>query len=264
MPELIEQARQQGHPAFDDPELRNTASAKEILIEKPELVFFCSQLGEWFPATFDQMRVIWSKGNAKPLLQALSHAANNERVRKRRAAIKAKNTAGLTETVTEKFCPSCQQTLPASAFGVSILSKDGLHTYCKACKNDRNTNREYSKRQQTPEHLVDGTKSAWSLLAHVARVAESLTGKQYHRDHLVPISSAVEGQTFLHQPSNLRLMEASANSSKGDRPPTTAERLVALQHKLEAEYEGFEWTTADGLFSGTGEIELADLYDRAS
>lgn len=63
----------------------------------------------------------------------------------------------MTVTVTEKTCPRCGETKPASEWHRKSSSKDGLHSYCKLC-SIKNTN---EWKQEERERMGDDAFRAY-------------------------------------------------------------------------------------------------------
>lgn len=75
-------------------------------------------------------------------------SCDNLRKKKPLSQIKAKGLR--LNTDTHKWCPSCENLLDRAIFYKSKSTKDGLHSECKSCHNQREINR----RNQNPSYKL--------------------------------------------------------------------------------------------------------------
>ena len=96
--------------------------------------------------------------------------------------------------------------------------KDIKKAWCEANKEKVNAltaKRKASKLQRTPSWL---TKEDWAEIEEFYKEAQRLreeTGEEYHVDHIIPLQG--KNISGLHVPSNLQILRATENLSKGNR-----------------------------------------------
>lgn len=101
-------------------------------------------------------------------------------------------------------------------------NKESRGAYNKEWRNNnvaecraRNMLRYANKKHATPPWLTSQDKLAIEKFYIDARQLETLTGKKYHVDHIVPLQG--ENVCGLHVPWNLQILEASENIKKGNK-----------------------------------------------
>ena len=143
-----------------------------------------------------------------------------------------------------KTCFKCKEVKTLFDFPKTTKTKDGLHSWCKACKyvvttawRDKNKERlkkykkDYAfkkqakltslqgkrraaKLQRTPAWLTDFDKLKMECLYQVAAMRTRESGYAWHVDHIIPL----QGKTVsgLHVPSNLQVIPATDNLRKNN------------------------------------------------
>jgi len=148
-----------------------------------------------------------------------------------------------------KYCSGCERTKPPTDFH---KKGEGYHTQCKLCRNSKNRswyessnykrvkcpnprevigNRRFWKasykksvRQATPDWVRSHYKSEMEYV-YALRDEASMSGDEYHVDHIVPISHPeICG---LHVPWNLQVLPADFNIAKSNKwnPSDTITRI---------------------------------------
>lgn len=158
------------------------------------------------------------------------------------------NSSDLTPTTDAgrlKTCNSCKLEKPNSSFHKNISSKDGLRSFCKSCKNERdkdyretnpekiqksqskyygankeiffahNAKRQAKNKEATPSWLTDGQKAHIKRFYKLSRFMQEVTGTVYHVDHIVPLNG--KNVCGLNVPWNLRVIPAKDNLIKSNK-----------------------------------------------
>ena len=138
-----------------------------------------------------------------------------------------------------KICSKCKETKPFELFTKNRSKKDGYGHHCKSCileyrqnnrelynsynltyysKNkekyiSRNSSRRAKLRDQTP-NLSDQEKQEVENIYWLSRDLRTITGEDYHVDHIKPLSKG-----GLHHPENLQILPADLNLKKGNKEP---------------------------------------------
>lgn len=156
-------------------------------------------------------------------------------IEKYRAIAERKRTERLQSGVKE--CTKCKKELPISQFHMRTRKrKDGSryslpYSICKTCRRTDNKKHEQTptgkatkkrnrvlrdrrNRQATPSWLTFEQKQDIATIYEHMRDCRSVTGEDYHVDHIVPL----KGETVcgLHVPWNLQVMPAYVNMSKSN------------------------------------------------
>lgn len=82
-------------------------------------------------------------------------------------------------------------------------------------KTSYENKRRATKLNATPKWLTREQLLTMTAIYQLAKLAERLTGKKYHVDHIMPLKGKLS--TGLHVPWNLQILEAKTNISKGNR-----------------------------------------------
>lgn len=144
-----------------------------------------------------------------------------------------------------KFCAKCDLNKPVEDFTKNPSSKDGLYSMCKTCKQSkdreyRKNNREEIRNRNTnyynknkiswfsynagrravfkkakPVWLTDAQKRDIEFTYSLAQECKTLTGENYHVDHIVPLRG--ENVCGLHVPWNLQVIPSDMNLSKTNK-----------------------------------------------
>ena len=80
---------------------------------------------------------------------------------------------------------------------------------------DKTAARKAAKLQATPPWLTDEAKAHMQRTYRLAAIIQDETGVKYHVDHVIPLQG--KNVCGLHIPSNLVVIEASANLSKSNK-----------------------------------------------
>lgn len=132
-------------------------------------------------------------------------------------------------SVSEKVCPTCNESKPSRLFGRDGSRPDGLSSQCKRCRNveykrknagrviEQTTYRKRHIRMATPRWV---SRDEIRAFYDSAAALSNGTGIKHHVDHIVPLrGKLVSG---LHVPWNLRVIPAAENMSKRNSlPPET-------------------------------------------
>ncbi len=136
-----------------------------------------------------------------------------------------------------KTCSKCKETKPFELFNKNKSKKDGYGHHCKSCilayrqsnrelynsynlkyysRNkeqyiSRNSSRRAKLKEQTPE-LSYEEKKAVENIYWLAKDLKTITGEDYHVDHIHPLSKG-----GLHHPDNLQILPSDLNLKKGNK-----------------------------------------------
>ena len=98
------------------------------------------------------------------------------------------------------------------------IRKVQMKAWDKANKDKRyaiNANRRASKLNRTPSWLTKEDKEEIKEIYRMAKRRQEVEGIEYHVDHIIPLQG--EKISGLHVPSNLQILRAKDNISKGNK-----------------------------------------------
>lgn len=85
----------------------------------------------------------------------------------------------------------------------------------KAAHNEASRRRKMYLKQATPSWLTELDTLVIKEIYHLAQLRSTMLGITYHVDHVIPLKG--KDVCGLHVPSNLQLLPAKVNVSKGNR-----------------------------------------------
>ena len=97
-----------------------------------------------------------------------------------------------------------------------LKAKDRAYSKANRDKKTANENKRYaSKLNRTPSWLTKEDLAKIEDIFRMARKRTQVEGIQYHVDHIIPLQG--KNISGLHVPSNLQILRATENLSKGNR-----------------------------------------------
>ena len=129
-----------------------------------------------------------------------------------------------------KYCHKCHGLYSLNNFSSDVSRFDDKQVYCVSCTNKQSNlhyinnkscyyakgaKRRASKINRTPSWLTENDYKEMEKYYIKANEIEVETGVKQHVDHIIPLQG--ENISGLHMPSNLQILPATENLSKGNK-----------------------------------------------